>query len=379
MDKTPIQQAIELLRKSRSTLIALPPHPSTDAVAASLGLYLILEKLGKEAKVVCADFDLPPHHQFLPKSNEIHTDLAALRKFVISVNVSRAPVEELSYDIAGDTLNIFLTPKSGFFEPSDVTARPAEYEYDLIVVLDCPTLESLGRIFDENAEFFYQTPIINIDHSAQNESFGQVNLLDLVATSVSEIVFELSREMPEAPLDEFISTSLLTGIISKTKSFQAPSVTPKALSIASHLISQGARREEIIQNLYRTKSISTLKLWGRALARLKTDLDDRLVWSLLTRDDFDRSGANEEALSGVIDELIVNAPAAEVTALLYEQADGTVGGMVACVRPRDSLELLRPFSPVGSPAFARIQLAGRTLAQAEQEVVDHLKNQLQQA
>ena len=306
MELSSFQQIYELIEKSKKIIITLPKNPSTDSIASGLGLFLFLEKIKKKVKVVCNEFELPPHHQFLPKSKEILSDLTALRKFIISLDVTKTKVRELSYDIADDKLNIFITPKSGFFDPRDISTSVSKFEYDLIFVLDSPDLESLGKLYDDNTEFFYHTPIVNIDHKPTNENFGQINLIDLVATSTSEIIFELVKEYKENIMDEYIATSMLAGIISKTKSFQSASVTPKSLAVASHLIEQGARRDEIIKNLYRTKSISSLKLWGRALARLRTDFDGRVVWTLLNREDFNRSEASWKDLEGVVDELIIN-------------------------------------------------------------------------
>ncbi len=373
MQRSPNKQALETITKSNTIVIALPDNPSTDAVAAGLGLFLALEKINKKVKVVCSNFNMPPAHQFLPKSKEINTNLTALRKFIISLDLSRTKVEELSYNINDDKkLDIFITPKNGFFEARDVTTSASSYEYDLIVVIDAPELEALGKIYDDNTEFFYHTPIINIDHNPANEYFGEINIVDLVATSTSEIVFDLIKEMEHDALDEYIATSLLTGIISKTKSFQSSTVTPKSLTISSHLIENGARRDDIIRHLYRTKSINTLKLWGRALARLKTELDGRIVWSLLNQQDFDKSGATENNLEGVVDELIVNTPKAEIILLFFESVKG-ITVIVSTTKAIDGFELYKQYRPTGTRNFTRFTLAEKDLLATEEKIISQTK------
>lgn len=373
MERTPIQQAIEVLSKSNNIVIVLPNNPTTDAVSSGLGLFLTLEKIGKKAKVVCSEFDLPPHHNFLPKSKEIHSDLTALRKFIISLDVSRTKVQELSYDISNNKkLDIFITPKNGFFEARDVTTSASSYEYDAIVVIDTPTLNGVGKIYDNNTEFFYHTPIINIDHNPANEHFGEINIIDLVATSTSEIIFELVKQL-DVTLDEYVATSLLTGIISKTKSFQSTTVTPKSLAISSHLIENGARRDDIIKNLYRTKSIKTLKLWGRALARLKTDLSGRMVWSLLNKQDFDKSNTKEENLEGVIDELIVNTPDAEIVVIFYEY-NNDVQVIVNTIKSINGFNLFKKFNPTGTKNFTKFSINNKELLDVEKMVLNIIKD-----
>jgi nanoRNase/pAp phosphatase (c-di-AMP/oligoRNAs hydrolase) len=377
MERSSIQQTIDLIEKSTNIVIALSKNPTTDAVASGLGLFLALEKIKKKVKLVCHDFNLPPTHQFLPKSSEIHNDLTALRKFIISLDLSRTKVQELSYDMADNKLNIFITPKNGFFEPRDVTTSASSYDHDLIIVVDSQDLEALGKVYDDNTEFFYHTPIVNIDHNPANEYFGQINIVDLVATSTSEIIFELVKDFKEHLMDEYIATSLLTGIISKTKSFQSNSVTPRSLAISSHLIENGARRDEIIQNLYRTKTINTLKLWGRALARLKTEMDGKVVWSLLNQQDFSKSGASENDLAGVIDELIINTPNAEVVMILYEASEKDIRVIVSSVQAVDGLELYKEFAPEGTRNFSKFKLEGKNIIEAEAQVLNVVRQYYQ--
>lgn len=364
------QQIFDLVNKSNNLLIALTQNPSTDAIAGALALKIIFEKKDKKVKVVSQNYSLSPQHSFLPKSQDIHSELTTLRQFIVSLDVSKTKVEELSYDIGDDKLNIFIKPKNGFFKEENLSTSAGQYEYDLIFVIDAPELEALGNIYDNNTEFFYFTPIINIDHKASNDNFGQVNLVDITATSVSEIVFELIKEHDEKLLDEYIATNLLAGIISKTKSFQTPQVTPKSLAIASHLIASGARREEIIRNLYQTKSLSTLRLWGRTLARLQTAASGRIIWSLIKRDDFQKTDASEADLDGVIDELIINTPTAEIIALIYETSNQGVVALISTQKHLDGFKIFSNFNPLGNKDFTKISFPQKTLTEAEKMILE---------
>lgn len=376
MALSPLQQAQNKIEKAKNILIVLPIDPSVDAIASGLALFSVMEKLKKDSKVVCNEFHLPPNANFLPKSRDIHSGLTSLRQFIISLNVSRTSVEELSYDIKDKKLNVYVTPKDGYFEEKDVTTSSGDFAYDLVIILGATDLESLGKLYDDHTEFFYHTPIINIDHQAANESYGQINLVEVTATSTSEIVFELVKQLDEKLLDEYNATNLLAGIISKTKSFQSPVVTPKSLSVASHLISSGARREEIVKNLFQTKSITTLKLWGRALARLRTNKDNTIVWSLLTKDDFVKSGASTDDISGVIDELIVNTPDAKAVFILYEKKPDKIRGIIYTPHYVDAFSIFREYHPEGSKDFTKIKIKNMDLMVAEQKVVELLEKRV---
>ncbi len=377
MELTPLQQAVELCNRSTNILICLPQDPSSDAIAGGLGLFLLLEKIGKRARIVCSGFALPSGHGFLPKSEAIEKELTNIRQFVISLDVSKVAVEELSYAIESGKLNVYITPKNGFYEARDVTTSAGNFAYDVVITVDAADLEMLGALATSNAEFFYRTPVLNIDHHASNTQYGAVNLVDLTATSTSEIVFELTKALGFNVLDEQVATTLLTGIISKTKSFQTPTVTPRSLAIASHLIASGARRGEIIENLYQSKSIATLKLWGRALARVQQMYGGKFIYTMLGEQDFEKTFATDDDLPRVIDELIVNVPNAELIAVIYQRMGKHVTACINTTKPFDLKALFPEGKPYGSKNFLTWETPYQDLPSAEAEVLrrvaEHLK------
>jgi len=50
MERSPIQQSIDFMKKSNNIVIVLPKNPSTDAVASALGLFLALEKINSASQ-----------------------------------------------------------------------------------------------------------------------------------------------------------------------------------------------------------------------------------------------------------------------------------------------------------------------------------------
>jgi nanoRNase/pAp phosphatase (c-di-AMP/oligoRNAs hydrolase) len=366
------QQISNLLREHNSVLICLPAKPTTDAIASGLAMYSVLQKLGKQAKVVAAGFALPDNHKFLPKSDEIVHELSALKKFVISVDVAQTSVQDIQYDIRDQRLNVYITPKQGYLDTRNVSTSSTDYIFDLVIVLDSRDLASLGKVFEDNAEFFHHTPMMNIDHHPANEHFGEINLVKVTATSISEMIFELLEHLDSGELlDEYIATQLLTGIISKTKSFKTNAVTPRSLAIASHLIASGARREEIVKNLYQTKTMSALKLWGRALSKLQGDTDRKLVWSVLQESDFTETGTTPLELGQVIDELIINTPDAQNVYIIY-QTDRTVHAVIATAPYIHVNEVFRDCQPQGDQNFTYLTIPVSSLETAQRLVFDRL-------
>lgn len=377
------QQIHEALKRHERILIAIRKDWSIDGIASALALQRILVKKGKKAEIVCDGFSPAKSISFLPGVEVIKKDLAGLRQFVISLDLTKTKIDELSYDVVGDKLRIAITPKTGSFVEKDVSASPAEYSYDLIITVDAPDYASLGAVFSNHTDFFYHRPVINLDNDPANEQFGNINAVDIAATSCAEVLHRLMDGTKEHFLDADTATCILAGMIAETKSFKTLAVTPKSLELASALVAAGGRRDEIVQNLYRTRSLATLKLWGRALARLRHDPATKIAWSVLLRQDFIHAGAGEEYLSDVIDELIANAPEAEIIALLYEQESTTVPGkienicgLVSSEKHANALGLVESLRPEGTRKLARLCFPNTAIAEAEKTVLGAIAKSL---
>jgi bifunctional oligoribonuclease and PAP phosphatase NrnA len=379
---TPIQQFEQLLSQSKHILIVFSPATALDPLASALAAKAWLEKKGKQVDVSATDFTLPKNAKFLSGSTTIKPELQELQKFIIKIDVSKAPLETLSYDVNDGTLSIYLTPRHGILSKNELRTAQSTFKYDLIITLNTADLESLGKIYSDNTELFFRTPIVNIDYHASNEHYGQVNLIDVTATAVAEIMAHTLRQLDEAACDTSVSTALLTGMVAATRSFKTANVTPQALQLASHLIKLGAERETVIHHLYRMHSLTTLKLWGQALSRLQYDKNLGLVWTSLTREDFTRSGGSTEDVKGIIDELISNSPEAKITLFLYE-IEGPAGNQVHAIfgseKQANAVDLVKTFNPQGDKKQATFMIPGKTLKEVEEEILKKIKEELEKS
>lgn len=373
------QQIFEQIKKAKNILITFNRVWNGDAVASALAFYQILKKLDKNVEIAAEKFSQGDLYNFLPGYSNIQNSLDNLRKFIISLDISEAKVDKIKYKLEENTLDFIISPKDGFFTHDDIKSRSGDFKYDLVISLDTPDLESLGSIYDNDTEFFYRVPIINIDHYSNNEEYGQINHVELTAIATSEILFNLFANYSRDLIDEDVATCLLAGIISKTKSFKTQNITPQALSVSSQLVSMGARREEIVTRLYRSRSINVLKIWGRVLARLKSSLNNKLVWSTLSLQDFAKTGTNENDLDEVIDELIINIPQAKIIVLIYEaetkvkdEIKKITKALIYSVKSIDSLALVKKWEPKGTKYLATISLPDN-IENGEKEIISTIE------
>lgn len=371
-------QIFELVRKNNSFLIAIKRDWNGDALAASLVLAMALKKIGKNVDIACDSFKAPSNLGFLP-TFEVKDHLSNLQKFILTLDTTKTKLGEFNYDHQDGKLNLYITPEEGQFNPADISTSISDYKYDTIFILGTPDLESLGSIYRNQADFFYSKPKINIDHSNKNEYFGNINFVDLAASSTSEMIYEFIKETKPESIDEDMATYVLSGIIMETKNFKTKNVTPHTMNIASELIAKGARREQIVQCLYQNRFISTLKLWGRVLSRLNNDLDDKLVWSVLSHQDFLETSTTPNELEDVIEELIVSMPKTEVIALIYEAEkfnNQEVCAVVFSTRNIDASFITQKFNSVGNREIAKFSVTGNSLAQAERMIIEEIKNKI---
>ncbi len=373
-----LEQFQKVLGDSKYILMVFNSKNNGDAVGSALALKTFFEGQGKLVDMAASEFIAPKNLRFLTGVDSIKPKLANVQKFIIKVDVSKAPIETISYDVKDGWLSIYLTPQHGLITKNELRTAQTTFKYDLIITLNTPDLESLGDIFFNNTDLFYKTTIVNIDHEPNNERYGKINITDLNATTTAEIVYGILKHINEHAIDGGVANALLTAITLATSRFTAPHLTPLTLKIASQLIERGADREKIAQNLYRTRSIATLKLWGQALSHLENDPKYGLVWTIITREDFARSGGNAEDLRGIVDELISDSPEAKIILLLYELEENKIGGIVATEKNHDALHLVKPLNPAGNKKQASFTIIGKTLKETEAEVLEMIRGAIQQ-
>lgn len=319
MDLAISKQIIDKISSSTNILLVAHQKLDPDLCGSVLALYYILQKIGKKPTVLCYE-KVPPVLNFLPNLHIFDSHPKLLTDFIITLFNPEAEVDEVKYSVAEDgRINIIVTPKKGAFKKEDISFQGSHQKYDLIITLDCGDKKNLGKVYTDHEAMFAQTEVINIDHHISNDLFGTINYVDTKASSTAELIYYIVKEMDLSLIDSDIATYLLLGIIADTGSFQHANTSPEAFQVAAELVKLGGRQQDIIKNLYKTKKLTTLKLWGRILSKLQVDKELRMLWSTITYHDFESTGTMEgEDTKGIIDELMGHAPNVDIIVLLRE-------------------------------------------------------------
>ena len=370
------QQINKLISDSHYVLVVFNSASDIDSISSVLAINNLITGKNKQIDMVCPDFTYNKNLRFLKNVDKIKPSILHSQKFTIKIDVANTDIDSLSYDIKDDLLSIHLNPKKGIMTKERLKTAQSAFKYDLIITINTPDLNSLGEMFNTNTDLFYKLPIINIDHNPANENYGQINIVEVESTSSCEILYKIFEQIEPLEIVDETATALLCGIINKTRSFKAGNITPHTLNIASQLMKKGADRKKIIKHLYYHRSINSLKLWGKALNHLQSDPGKNLVWTTLTRDDFARSGANEEDLNEIVDELLINSPSAEVIVLLFEKngTTGVFGTVITTVI--DARHLVDKYNANGTKRKINFYIKNKNLAQVEKELVEEIKNKI---
>lgn len=366
------QQFKNFLEKSKEILVLLPQNPQGDEIGSAWALYFFLKKRGFSPTLGISG-ELPLKFSFLSKPEAIVKEISGARDFVLSFDTTRNKIIHIQTEEKENRYNVYVTPEKGSVDPRDFSFILAKFKYDLIIVLGCSDLEKLGKIYESNSDLFFEVPIINIDHQSSNENFGQINLIDVTASSTSEIVsLTLEQTYPEA-IDEEIANCLLTGIISATNSFQENSTTPKTLLSAANLMDKGAKQQEIIRWLYKTQSFNTLKLWGRVMAKLKLEESAQLVWSELTIEDFVYSRTRPEDLQVILEKLKENYSEGKTFLCLFNNTPESIVALIKSTSPELLRKLAVNFSGEIKQEILEIKINSGNMIETGKIIVDKIK------
>ena len=226
---TDVKKAAELLKSNDDFLILSHANPDGDTLGCAYGLCGMLQKMGKRAKVMCAD-EIAPRMEFL-------------RDTVIQQNFEEKTI--VSVDVADRKLLGDLDAVYG------------------------------GRIF------------LAIDHHESRQEFAKYTFVDSDAAAACELIFQIAEEM-NAQLDGEIASCLYTGLATDTGCFKYSNTTSRTHIIAAKLMAYEFDVSGINYKLFDMKSKGRLELEQAITQGMEFFCDDRVAVVWLTTELMER-------------------------------------------------------------------------------------------
>lgn len=286
-----LRQALE---RHQKFVILAHKNPDADTLGSALALYHLLISNGKEADVVCIS-DIPEYISFIPGCEAVLKD----------------------------------------FSPD---------AYDVIISCDsaAPHLTGFDKKYPEIFEEKTRYNVINIDHHANGQPFGNTRIIDIHAAATASIIYRIFM-FHSWKITPCIATCLMTGIITDTGSFQHSNTDADTLRISARLLAHGANLRSIEKEIFKTKKISTLKLWGKVFSNIIVDQERGVVSSAITNQDLEECDAESAELTGVIDYLN-SVEGGDFSLLLSEQGAKVKGSLRTM---REEIDVAEIASKVG--------------------------------
>ena len=300
-------------------------HPDGDAIGSELALYRFLTKLGKSVKMFNTD-PVPRNYQFLPDWEHIK-GIRAL----------------------------------------------STYQPEVLIVLDASTLERIGKTL---AEALLPThKLVNIDHHATAEAFGDINLIMPSASSTSEIVYKLIKAH-QTPIDKASALCLYTGLMFDTGCFRYSNTTPETHRIAAELMEIGEFvPDEVYRNVYEQFPAAKIRLSSEIFRTLRLTDDGKIASVYATQEMFRKTRATPDAVQGIVNQIQAIA-GVEIALCVSEMNDHTTKVSLRSRGRVDVSQLAAEFEGGGHARAAGCKIAMpylaamNTLVQTAQRYVD---------
>lgn len=188
-----------------------------------------------------------------------------------------------------------------------------------LIFIDCAEANRAGGDVEELVR---SKTVINIDHHISNDLFGELNWVDSGAAATGEMIYYMIKKMG-VPINEDIAVNLYTAIVTDTGRFSFSNTTAQSFRTAAELVEVGIDLAFINNILFEQKTLSQIKLLYKALANLQLLRDGKIAVIVLSRKDFEESGAEENLSEGLVN-YARNIESVEAAVLLKELSSSEV-------------------------------------------------------
>jgi bifunctional oligoribonuclease and PAP phosphatase NrnA len=248
-------------------------------------------------------------------------------------------------------------------------------KFDAMILLDTPSLERACGLQELN----FSGPTLNIDHHPDNGLYADLNLVDPASAATAELIFLLSKELPEWTLSTDCLTLILLGIVTDSGCFRFANTSPKMMRVAADLLENDADLQKIVNAAYFSRPLNELQFEAELVSQhMQTAFDGRFVWISIPTEVIEKHQFEIKNTEVLIDS-VRSVNGGLVAALLRVVPDG-----IKCsLRSKDPGvsvgRVARIFGGGGHEMAAGALIPVKTLAEAEKILLKHIQKELNNA
>lgn len=305
------------------------PHISADgdALGSSLGLALLLSKLGIESAVLASE--------------------------AISEKLDYLPHEHIFYVHDG----------------TESQANSIRAEQAVALAIDCAGGDRLAR---RESLYLSCAKRMVIDHHISDLPDEPLLLVNTAAAATCEIIvfysLYLEKRFEKRFLDDKIGLALMTGLVTDTGRFSFSSTTNETFLAAAELMRLPVPIGKLTERLFDTISESKLRLTGIAADRAEFYHDKRCLVCDLPRNILESLKWVETDLEG-LPALLRNVDGVEVAVLLRELKNGNIRGNVRSGANFDAQGFAKHFGGGGHIRAAGFTIRDKTLEESKAMII----------
>lgn len=249
-----IDTIIKYIHGSNDFVVTSHVNPDGDNIGSTLSIYYFLKKLNKRVYYVMND-SMPLNMKFL--------------------------IEDI---------NIINSSK---FKEMNIK------DYNLIT-LDCG---DKSRICVDDDVKNNCIELINIDHHASNNFYGDLNYVEAEASSTCELVYNLLKRNEEInnfkSIDENIATALYTGLMTDTGKLTYSNTHASSFDMAKTLLISGANTQRVVQNVFGSNPFNFYKLLGESLNTLEI-INTKVAIMMVTKEMLEKYNIDFNDIDGIV-------------------------------------------------------------------------------
>lgn len=242
-----LKAAAKALKNARRVICTCHVNPDGDALGATLAFANVLKAAGKEVYVFNTD-PVPHNLGFLPGSKWIRNKEPDFKK-----------------------------------------------SFDLCVISDSGSIERPGVDLKGWRENGLVKSILNVDHHKDNTRFGDINYIDLKASSSGECAYDIIRA--SLGLNQGAAVCCYTAIITDTGAFRYSNTSPKTMRVATDLMERFRIDPALsAEMIYMTYPATRIFLLSEVLPTLEMHLDGKAASIFIRRETMKKYGGSKDLL-----------------------------------------------------------------------------------
>lgn len=316
---------LAILADKKRILITTHARPDGDALGSELALCLALRNRGQDAIIVNVD-PVPPQFDFIGEERHLFRILG---------------VDFLDENLA---------------------------EVDLAIIVDTSARKQLPGIYEALVK--NNLTLAVIDHHSISDRLTADTFQDATAPAAGSILMDFF-DFAHIKITPRIAEYLFLAICTDTGWFRFPSMKPETFAQAARLMECGVNPAEMYSRVNECYPFARTKLMGVFATNATQEVDGRVTYSWITREDFQRCHADYSETTDMVN-LLLSTKGSEVAVAFMEHENGVRINFRSCCEINVA-EIARVFGGGG-----HVKAAGAFMENPLHEVISAVLDEVRQ-